>query len=257
MTTNPATIRHADNARTVVLVGLGNIGSHLAPLVARNEAVGRLVLIDFDSYSNENLPTQAIHTEDVGKPKTLVQARDVQWIRPSLVVETFCARVQDVAFSELCADLILTGLDSRAARQHVNEAAWRLGVPWIDAAVDGPGLLVRVAVYVPGHDLPCLECAWDDSDYEALEQSYPCQPRAGTPPASNSPASLGACAAALAAVECQKLLAGDRDVLLAGREVLLDLNHHTHYLTALRRNPRCRFDHEVWKREEPSTEDRS
>jgi adenylyltransferase/sulfurtransferase len=225
-------------------VGLGNIGSHLATLVGRNEAVGRLVLIDFDSYAEDNLSTQAIQTEDIGEPKTLVQARRVERIRPSLTVETLCARVQDVPLPRLRGDVILTGLDSRSARQHVNEAAWRLGVPWIDAAVDGPGLLVRVAVYVPGLELPCLECAWDDSDYQALEQAYPCQPGSGAPPASNSPASVGACAAALAAVECQKLLR-DRDRLLGGREVLLDLNHHTHFLTALRRNPRCRFDHEV------------
>ncbi len=119
----------------------------------------------------------------------------------------------------------------------MNQAAWRLGVPWIDGAVDASGLLARVNVYVPGPESTCMECGWDDDDYDtaALEQPYPCQPGGGGPAATNAPASLGHITAGLMAVECQKLLAGDRESLLAGRQVMLDLRHHTHYVTTFRR----------------------
>ncbi len=92
-----------------------------------------------------------------------------------------------------------------------------------------------------------MECDWAQDDYDsaALEQPYPCQPRGGGPASTNSPASLGHIAAGLMAIECQKLLAGDREFLLAGRQVMLELRHHTHYLTTVRRG-HCRFDHEIW-----------
>jgi hypothetical protein len=52
----------------------------------------------------------------------------------------------------------------------------------------------------------------------------------------------------LHAVECQKLLSGDSEGLLAGRDVLLDARHHRHYVTTFRRNPACRMpDHDTWR----------
>jgi predicted RNA-binding Zn-ribbon protein involved in translation (DUF1610 family) len=51
----------------------------------------------------------------------------------------------------------------------------------------------------------------------------------------------------LMAIELKKLLTADFEHLLAGRSVMLDLLHHTQDVTAFRRNPRCRFDHETWR----------
>ena len=53
-------------------------------------------------------------------------------------------------------DLIVSCLDSKAARQHVNEIAWRLGTPWIDCGVLGSQSLVRVNAYFPAQGSPCL-----------------------------------------------------------------------------------------------------
>ena len=142
--------------------------------------------------------------------------------------------------------MILAGLDSREARRYANQAAWRLGVPWIDAGVEAGGLLARVNVYMPGPDAPCLECAWDQRDYDGLEQQYPCLGAAGAPHATNAPSSLGALAAALQATECAKLLDGRAERAAAGRQVLLDALYHKFYVSEFLRNPACRFDHAVW-----------
>ena len=186
---------------------------------------------------------------NVGKPKAPVQAARLRRINPAIDARAFCCRVESLPLGLLwSADVVASGLDSRISRQYVSQAAWRLGVPLIDGAVDASRLLVRANVYVPGPNSGCLECGWDNDDYDsaALEQPYPCQPRGGGPASTNSPASLGHIAAGLMAVECQKLLAGDREHLLAGRQVMLDLRHHTHYITAFRRG-HCRFDHEIWQ----------
>ena len=166
--------------------------------------------------------------------------------------------VERVPLGKLRSDVILACLDSRAARQHVNQFAWRLGVPLIDAGVEAGGMLARVNVYVPGAESPCIECAWDDRDYQALEQLYPCLKFSSGIPATNAPSSLGALAASLQAIECLKLLTGQSDRAAVGKQILLDANHHKHYITAFRRNPNCRFSgHEVWdiERLESSIED--
>lgn len=232
----------------VVVVGAGgNIGSHLVPHLGRMPHVGRVTLIDKDVYEAGNLHTQDITPRDVGKLKALAQARKLRRINPSLRVEAISDAVERVPLGKLRADVILSCLDSRIARQHVNQFAWRLGVPLIDAGVEAGGLLARVNVYVPGADSPCLECAWDDRDYEALEQTYPCLGLTASVAGTNAPSSLGALAASLQAIECQKLLSGQTDRAAVSSQVLIDATFHRHYVTAFRRNPHCRFSgHDVW-----------
>jgi molybdopterin/thiamine biosynthesis adenylyltransferase len=201
-----------------------------------------MILVDFDLYEPKNLSCQEIASGEVGRSKVRVQARRLKRINPGLHVEPIRARVENLPLGRLRCDVIVAGLDSRAARQYVNQAAWRLGVSWIDAAVDAANLLARVNVYIRSRETPCLECAWDDTDYAALEQQYPCRPAAVGAAATNAPAGLGAVAAGLSAIECGKLLSGETQDLLAGRQVLINLRHHTHFVTSFRRNPACRFD---------------
>jgi hypothetical protein len=128
----------------------------------------------------------------------------------------------------------------------VNRIAWRLGVPWVDAGVQGDDLLARVSVYVPRPQQPCLECAWDERDYEMLEQTYPCDAGGAVARPTNAPSSLGALAASLQAIECQKLLSGRWKQAAVGRQVLINASWHKHYVTRFGHNPACRFDHRVW-----------
>jgi molybdopterin/thiamine biosynthesis adenylyltransferase len=229
----------------ITIVGLGNIGSHLPGLMGRLEGVSGITLVDPDSYEPKNVPCQSIDAGDLG-PKVHVQARRLRRINPRLSIRPLCARVEDVPLGLLRGDVILAALDSRASRRAVNRVAWRLNTPWIDAAVDGAGLLVRVIAYLPGPDAPCLECAYDANDYALLEQEYPCVPNGRGAPATNAPAGLGAIAAGLMALECRKLLAGERQDVLAGRQVLMDLMHHVHDVTRYRRQAGCKFDHGTW-----------
>jgi molybdopterin/thiamine biosynthesis adenylyltransferase len=230
----------------VVVVGAGTIGSHVLPHIARIPGVDVITIIDRDRYEAANLATQNIFTLDVGKSKAQVQARRVKSIDGSIDVRPIHAPVEDVPLGWLRADVILACLDSRRARMVVNQAAWRLGVPWIDAGVDASGL-ARVQAFLPALETACLECAWDTRDYELVEQDYPCRGAAGRP-ATGASAALGALAGSLQALECQKLLSGSREYLLEGRNVLIDVNHHRHYLTRFTRNAACRMpDHAGWR----------
>jgi molybdopterin/thiamine biosynthesis adenylyltransferase len=233
----------------VVVVGAGgNIGSHLVPHLGRMPSVRRVTLIDRDAYTSANLLAQDFQARDVGRSKAWVQARRLRRSNPTLDVTALEAAVEDLPPTRLRGDVILACLDSRCARQCVNETAWRLGVPWIDSgvAVVGDGsLLARVTVYVPGAQWPCLECAWDDRDYEQLEQTYACGANAPEPRPTGAPSALGALAASLQALECRRLLAGEPD--LAGRQVLMDAARAAIVVTRFRRRADCRmWDHDAW-----------
>jgi molybdopterin/thiamine biosynthesis adenylyltransferase len=230
----------------VLVVGVGAVGSHLAGHLARCPQVSRMTVIDRDRYEVSNLRGQDIDTRDLGRPKASVQARRLTRINPKLAVTAIHKTIEDLPLGALRANVILACLDSRRARLVINQAAWRLGIPWIDAGVAGAELLARVQVFVPATDAPCLECGWDPSDYAIVEQTYACQGEP-QPVATDTPSALAALAAALQAVECEKLLAGGVESL-AGHDVLIDARHHKHYLTSFRRNPACRMpDHDGWR----------
>lgn len=228
----------------LTVIGAGNIGSHLVVHLARMPAVRRVTIVDPDRYEARNLESQHIAAAEVGKPKAGVQARRLRAIRPDLEVTPLTAAVEDVPLGSLRADVILACLDSKLARQRAGEAAWRLGAPLIDAGVRPDGLLVRVSVHVPGPGQSCLECAWSEADYAALEQRQLCLNGAAASAPTQAPAALGALAAALQALECRRLLAGDAG--MAGRQLVLDADSRKLYQTAIALNPGCRFDHRIW-----------
>jgi molybdopterin/thiamine biosynthesis adenylyltransferase len=231
----------------VVVIGAGLIGSHALPHLARSPRVSRITIVDVQCYEPANIHSQDVDAHGIGRPKAVVQARRLRRINPSLALDAIHSSVEDLPLGALRGDVILACLDSRQARMTVNQAAWRLGVPWIDAGVEATGLLARVHVFVPAPNAPCLECAWDQRDYAAIEQRYPCDAGSGPAPTGAS-SSLGALAAALQAIECDKLLAGSTSDALVGRNVLIDARHHKHYVTAFRRNPACRMpDHDGWR----------
>jgi len=230
----------------IVVAGAGgNTGSHLLPHLTRMANVEKLTLVDPDIYEPANLSVQNIESRDVGRPKVEAQADKLRRINPSLEVIALRQRIEDVPRAGLLCDLMLSCLDSKASRQNLNETAWRLTTPWFDCGVLGSQNLVRVNAYVPAQDSPCLDCGWGHDEYATLEQEYLCGAGARAFPTRSSSA-LGALAASLMAIEVAKFLRDVSAVPLAGRQLVLDAEHHIIQMSSLRRNPWCRFDHRSW-----------
>ena len=238
----------------VIQVGCGNIGSHVAGHLARVAQVDEVTLIDRDTYDGTNLWNQDILARDVGRSKARVLARRLRSIHKSLIVHSIGSPVEDVPLGRLRGDLILACLDSRRARQTVNQIAWRLGIPWIDSGVEAGGGLARINSHRAASGDPCLECAWDDADYENLEVDHPCaggkvegktqEFRTG------GSSALGALAASLQALECHKFFEGHQERMLFGRQLVVDSAYHRHYVSSFQANPECRFDHQTWRIED-------
>ena len=228
---------------TVVLVGLGNIGSQAIDALGRLKVLKRAVLVDPDAYTESNLASQRIHRRDVNQFKARVQARRLAEINPGLEVVTLIDSIANVPRGLLRGAVILAGLHSAAARRDACEAAWRVGAPLIDGGVDPLLGLGRVTGYVPRADAPCWECGLDEEDYQNMPAPQLCGAGDEDEMPTNGSPSLGALVAALLVIEAEKLLAGRIDGSLAGRQLVVDVTQHRQFVTRLDRNPKCRFDH--------------
>ena len=233
--------------RTIVIIGLGNIGSFVAGLVARLPGVTRVILVDPDEYSQANLTVQAIDCSAIGRMKVNVQAEAMRAVNPALVIEAIAERVENVPLGTFLNCILLSCVDSQIARQTINRIAWRCGCPWIDAAV-GAQSAARISTYVPGESASCKECSWDETSYALLEQEVPCAGGAGAAPATDAVAELGGLAACLQVAELRTLLSdGNTGESLLDRQFMLDTSTCTSHLNRVHRNPQCRFDHSTWE----------
>jgi molybdopterin/thiamine biosynthesis adenylyltransferase len=243
-------------SKTAAVLGVGNIGGQAAQhlvLLGTN-----LLLVDRDLVREENLGTQSFsEREHLGLPKVVARARSLGPLNPACRIETVHADIRHMGRGALGgADAIVCCLDSRSARVMVNELAMRLGVPWVDAALDGTGktLFGRVAAYDPrAPDAPCYLCPLDREslrDIQREEAPAGCpswswaESEAPTP--TRAVSALGGAIAAAAVVWTLKQLLGRSDAL--GRELYLDLDEPRLSTHALKRNPRCVSDHRAFPR---------
>jgi molybdopterin/thiamine biosynthesis adenylyltransferase len=234
----------------VSVIGLGNIGSPLARLLAALlRSIGddshEIVFVDHDVYDPGNLVTQIIDKDDVGRNKAIAQARKLRGLNPKAKITAFPFRLEHLPLGMLAnCDAVFTCLDSKAARVAVNERVWKAGVPaWIDTGVSPDRRLARVTVFKPGGDAPCLICGWGEPEFASLEVVHPCGSIAS--PSTGAPAALGCLAASLAVLEFEKVLCGESDAVHWNREIVVSASSHTHLVTSLRRDAHCRFDHQT------------
>ncbi|MBX7168103.1 MAG: ThiF family adenylyltransferase [Pirellulales bacterium] len=226
----------------VVLVGAGNIGSHVAMELVNRTGIESLTIIDRDTIELRNCRNQAYAPHDAGKPKAEVLARRVTWIESQVAVNPIVADLADVPLGVLAdANVILAGLDSLAARQLLHaDLAYRLGTPSIDGAVDGTGGTTgRVQVFVPGQ--ACLECAFGDDHYRQLSHEMPCTPDGtdhGLP--NQATAELGAAVARRMVDQAIALL---QAVPRQSYAIDFDLHSGRQFTSQLCRAAGCRFDH--------------
>jgi molybdopterin/thiamine biosynthesis adenylyltransferase len=224
----------------VLLVGLGNIGSFLAIMLA--PLVAFLRLVDRDRVEHRNTANQFYGPGHVGYTKVDVTSSRLRELAPRLAIERRVTDVEDLPWGDFCdVDLVLAGLDSLHARQIVAERTYALGKPYIDGAV-GDLADVRVQVLLSGS--ACLECAWSATHYRHLATEYPCDPGSAPGAARTiAPGCAGAATAAVMLAQCIRLLGDDppRD----SYEITGDLLAAR--LASARRclNTKCRFDHQT------------
>lgn len=123
----------------VLVAGCGGLGGHVIEGLARL-GVGAIVAVDPDAFDESNMNRQLLCTvESLGRPKAEEAARRVAVVNPAVEVTAVRARLAPDNADELLAgcDLAIDALDSVSARVCLSEAAARLGIPFVHAAVAG------------------------------------------------------------------------------------------------------------------------
>lgn len=238
----------------VAVVGTGNVGGQAATHLAMLGV--SLVLVDRDRVAEENLATQGFTEADLGLPKVEARARQLGALNPSCGIETIHGDVARLGLGRLAGvDLVLAAPDSIATRLVVNEVAFRLGIPWIDGAVDGSGatFTARVASFAGTPDAACYACTYDHAllarvTRDGSSRGCPTWSWGAEGPASEPTLSISAVGAAAAATQViwgLQILLG-RSAEVTGREIFLDLAAGRSALYELTSNSRCVFDHRPW-----------
>jgi molybdopterin-synthase adenylyltransferase len=157
----------------VVLIGAGGIGSPAIQYLAA-AGVGRITVIDDDTVSLSNLQRQTLYgTDDVGEVKVAAAAEAVRRLNPGVRFQGVQARIgagdTEAVLGGLAPDVILDGSDNFETRLAVADAALRLRIPLVSAAVgEFEGQLGMFRGWE--HDKPCYRC-FVGSDPERPEVS--------------------------------------------------------------------------------------
>lgn len=253
--------------KRVVLFGVGNIGGQTAYHLA---LLGiDLTLVDCGVVENPNLATQGFEQSEIGVPKVEALTRRLKAIHPDGKITPVFKNARELglaAFRE--AELFLCCLDSLRDRLWINEMACRMGIPWIDAAIDGTGawLFGKASIHpLQSEEAACFLCPWEtDSLQSALLQERERAEQFGgkkrgcpdwrrlvvkrgahTPP-TFATSGLGGMVAGLQSIlAIDLLLKRNEGRSSSGREICIDLTASPFRIreSEVRRNKKCLFDH--------------
>jgi molybdopterin-synthase adenylyltransferase len=150
-------------ASRIAIVGCGALGASHAEMLSR-AGVGYLKIIDRDFVEFTNLQRQTLYKESDALerlPKAIAAKQRIAEINSDVEVEAIVIDVNQSNVESLIrdVDLILDGTDNFQIRYLLNDAAVKLGKPWIyGAAVSSYGTTMTI---IPG-DTPCLRCIFED-----------------------------------------------------------------------------------------------
>ena len=148
--------------RTVLVVGLGSVGSYMAEQLVRS-GVGRVALVDPEEVEAANLSRTVYDVRDVGTKKAHALARRLLNVSPSLHVESIPDDLLDLGTDGVDqavqgCDLVVAATDDPAAQRILSRFAYGRGKPAVFVALYPGAQGGEVVVTVPGAT-PCFVCS--------------------------------------------------------------------------------------------------
>lgn len=155
----------------VLVVGAGALGNEITKNLAL-VGVGHLTIVDLDRIERSNLSRCVFFRPgDEGRSKAELAAERARVLNPEIEVEAIHGSIMATGLGTLNDfDLVVAGLDNREARLWVNRACRKLGVPWIDGAIEG----LRGVARVFGAEGACYECTLSEVDRQILSRRKSC-----------------------------------------------------------------------------------
>lgn len=185
-----------------MICGCGALGSAIADTLVR-AGVGTVRIVDRDFVELSNLQRQTLFDEaDAAAclPKAVAAAEKLRRINSGVSVEPVVADVDPTNIEQFCAemDVIVDGTDNFETRFLINDAAVKLGLPWVyGGCVGAEGQTMTI---LPG-ETACLRCLMPE-----------CPPPGSTPTCDTAGivGPIVGLIAAIEAVEAIKIMSGNR-----------------------------------------------
>lgn len=214
----------------VLIIGCGALGAAQANALVR-AGVGRLRIVDRDYVEESNLQRQLLFDEaDAAQnlPKAVAAERHLRRLNSEVEVEGVVADIDSLSIEarSLGFDLILDGTDNFETRFLINDAAVKVGIPWIYGAVLGS--YAATLTVLPGRSA-CLACVFPERP-KGLQET--CDTAGVISPAV-------AWTAAIQVTEALKILSGHESEL-HGKLLAYDVWKNTHQEITPRLDPQCR-----------------
>jgi molybdopterin/thiamine biosynthesis adenylyltransferase len=124
---------------TALLIGAGGLGGTVAHLLARM-GLGKLIIADGDSFSEDNLNRQALSREEnIGTRKVQAAHQSISQINAATEVEIFDGFVREKELSGLLrgVQVAVDALDNMPSRFMLEKACKEAEVPFVHGAVAG------------------------------------------------------------------------------------------------------------------------
>lgn len=155
----------------VLVVGAGAIGNEVAKNLAL-VGVGHIEICDMDTIEHSNLARCVFFREGhEGQNKAEILAQEVAALNPDIRAVGHGMAVQRLGIGYLRRfDIVIGALDNREARAWVNQACRKLGLMWIDGAIEGLRGLVRIF----GTEGACYACTLTEADYKQMSHRKSC-----------------------------------------------------------------------------------
>jgi molybdopterin/thiamine biosynthesis adenylyltransferase len=227
-------------AGRVLVVGAGAIGNEVVKNLAL-VGVGYITIVDMDLIEHSNLARCVFFREHhEGRPKSAVLAEEAQNLNSEITTKGIVGPVQRLGAAFLRDfDVVVGALDNREARAWVNQAARKLGITWVDAAIEGLRGLVRM--FPP--EGACYACTLTESDWKQMAHRKSCALLAPEEILSGKTPTNATTAGVVAAVQVQeviKLLVGSSQLLsLQGRCWVYTGDSMSSYVTGYQEDPYC------------------
>jgi molybdopterin/thiamine biosynthesis adenylyltransferase len=143
-------------------VGAGSGGMIVLDLLARDERIRKITLVDHDVFKSHNSVRHFFTPSDAGKNKVDLAARWLKGFRPDLEVVALAIDLLDparqAAIEEAVesADLGVCAVDSEPAKYHFDGLMRKHGKPWTLGEVLSGGIGGWVHCFIPGE--ACYGC---------------------------------------------------------------------------------------------------
>ncbi len=197
----------------VGVLGAGGLGGFALELLARM-GIGRMVIVDGDSFTESNLNRQLLATEsNMRESKAEAAKKRISAINHSIEVNTYHCHADKAKMLEIYSDcnLIVDCLDSLPSRFDLESACQEMNIIMVHGAI--AGFLGQMAVIRPGY--PMMAKIYGDAAERGASKGAEAQ--------LGNPAATPAMLASWQAGETVKILAGLDGVLPSGIMLMIDM----------------------------------